>query len=329
MTETINLCSPETGDLLIYNPSSQCYESSKNEVFPVVNKIPRFVSSENYTSNFGFQWNLFSEIQIDSRDGSHDYSLERLEAETNWKWDLLRNKNLLEVGSGAGRFTDVMLRYSEANIYSVDSSNAVEANLRNNQLFAGRRLHLFQADIYNLPFPTSQFDITLCLGVLQHTPDFKKSLKSLVEMTAVGGDVIVDFYEIRGFWTFIHAKYLLRPLLKRLEHPTLLLIVRVLVSIFFPLSLALNYLSLGFLCRFLPIADVGKTIPTSQRLEQAFRWALLDTFDMFSPTHDHPQRIVTVKRWLEEFGVEVKFADRVKFGKDGHEAAVVRGTKLA
>jgi len=55
-------------------------------------------------------------------------------------------------------------------------------------------------------------------------------------------------------------------------------------------------------------------------------WVILDTFDMFSPEHDHPQRIVTVRRWFEEYGMEISFAGFVKYEKD-KMVTVVKGIK--
>ena len=31
-------------------------------------------------------------------------------------------------------------------------------------------------------------------------------------------------------------------------------------------------------------------------------WAILDTFDMYSPAHDHPQTISVVKKWFASAG---------------------------
>ncbi|MEI2748908.1 MAG: methyltransferase domain-containing protein [Ferruginibacter sp.] len=57
---------------------------------------------------------------------------------------------MLEVGSGAGRFTQIALDHTKANLYSVDYSNAVEANYKNNG--PNQRLKLYQASVYELPF---------------------------------------------------------------------------------------------------------------------------------------------------------------------------------
>jgi hypothetical protein len=55
-------------------------------------------------------------------------------------------------------------------------------------------------------------------------------------------------------------------------------------------------------------------------------WVVLDTFDMFSPEHDHPQKISTVKKWFEEFGAEVNFAGFMMYNGN-KRIAVVKGVK--
>jgi len=58
---------------------------------------------------------------------------------------------------------------------------------------------------------------------------------------------------------------------------------------------------------------------------QRREWALLDTFDMLSPEHDHPQRIADVAAMFERYGASVDFAGYVDL--DGARTPVVRGHK--
>ena len=53
------------------------------------------------------------------------------------------------------------------------------------------RFHLFQASIYEMPFPDNSFHKVFCLGVLQHTPDFEQSIQSLVQKAKTGGEIVV------------------------------------------------------------------------------------------------------------------------------------------
>ena len=72
-----------------------------------------------------------------------------------------------------------------------------------------------------MPFAKAQFDKVLCLGVLQHTPNFEQSVQSLIEMVKPGGELVVDFYGVNGFWTKLQAKYLYRPFTKKMSNEKL------------------------------------------------------------------------------------------------------------
>lgn len=261
-----------------------------------------FVPNDNYTSNFGFQWNTFRETQMDSHDQSN-YTKNRFFAVTAWTPESLKDKTMLEVGSGAGRFTEVILKHTPvAALYSVDYSNAVEANYKNNG--EDKRLKLFQASIYELPFAPAQFDRVFCLGVLQHTPDFKKSVQCLVDMVKPGGELVVDFYPIRGWWTKVNAKYIMRPFTRKMPHDKLLKRIRRHAGWMISLSRFFNRIGIGrWVNRFIPIVDIT-TLPQNLPPDKFKEWVVLDTFDVYSPEYDNPQRISTVKRWFEEFGMK-------------------------
>ena len=78
--------------------------------------------------------------------------------------------------------------------------------------------------------------------------------------------------------------------------------------------------------RFIPVCDIRGTLPSNLSKEQLREWVVLDTFDMFSPEHDHPQKISTVKKWFEEFGAEVSFAGFMMYNGN-KRIAVVKGVK--
>lgn len=83
--------------------------------FEIINGVPRFVPNDNYTASFGFQWNKFQKTQIDREQDQFNFSRERLLTVTGWNKEDLSDKNILEVGSGAGRFTKVLLEETKAN----------------------------------------------------------------------------------------------------------------------------------------------------------------------------------------------------------------------
>ncbi len=298
---------------------------SEGNSFPIIKGVPRIAELENYTKNFGKQWNKFDKTQLDREIDEMNFSKDRFFAETHWDQEDLAGKGVLEVGSGAGRFSKVVLEHTKAVLYSVDYSDAVTANLKNNSQIAPDRFHLFQASIYEMPFQNDSFDKVFCLGVLQHTPDFDASVKSLISKTKPGGEIVVDFYPIKGWWTKIHAKYILRPITKRLNHTRLMNWIEMNIDWLIKTEQALHKLGLGLIVRFLPIVDIQGTFPKSLSKAEIREWAVLDTFDMFSPAYDNPQRIKDVVAMFKRHGAEVTFAGFEHF--NGYSSAVVRGVK--
>lgn len=297
----------------------------EGNTFPIIDGVPRIASLENYTENFGVQWNRFDKTQLDREEEGRNLSSKRFFAETHWDQYDLSGKNVLEVGSGAGRFSKVVLQHTNAILYSVDYSDAVTVNFKNNSSIAPDRFNLFQASIYALPFPDNSFDKVFCMGVLQHTPDFDASVKSLINKAKPDAEIVVDFYPIKGWWTKVSAKYILRPFTKRLSHQRLMGLIDSNIDWLIKAERILHVLGLGVLARFLPVVDTQRTFPKYLSESEKREWAVLDTFDMFSPEYDDPQRIEDVVTMFKRHGADVTFAGFEYF--DGFSAAVVRGIK--
>jgi ubiquinone/menaquinone biosynthesis C-methylase UbiE len=319
----VPLINPANGQVL--QKKGDTYIDESGNAFPIVRGVPRFVTESNYTDSFGFQWNKFQKTQIDTA-ANLTLSRDRFFAESGWDKEDLTGKDMLEVGSGAGRFSQVVLDHTKANLYSVDYSDAVSANFRNNG-HHGERFKLFQASVYEMPFPDNSFDKVFCFGVLQHTPDFKKSVEQLIKKAKPGAEVVVDFYPIKGWWTKVHAKYIFRPITKRWSHEKLLRRIEKNANWMIKTYKFFDKIGIGRVVnRFIPIVDIKGTLPPNLNPQELREWVILDTFDMFSPEHDHPQRISTVKKWFEEFGMQVTFADYIIFGNN-YSAATVKGIK--
>jgi SAM-dependent methyltransferase len=206
----------------------------------------------------------------------------------------------------------------------VDYSNAVEANFKNNG--PNERLHLFQASIYEMPFANEQFDKVFCFGVLQHTPDVERSVKTLIEMAKPGAELIVDFYPVNGWWSKVNAKYILRPWTKKLSNEKLFKKIDRNIDWLIKTYQFFSRIGLGKLVnRFLPIVDIDGTLPKNLTKEQLREWCVLDTFDMFSPEYDQPQKISTVVGWFNKYGMQEVWGGFAHY--DAFKAAVVKGIK--
>ena len=321
--QTIPFINPSNGLLLerAQRGESMIYVDQVGCVFRFERDILFIEDEDNYTNSFGFQWNRFRLTQIDEVQGSRDSEV-RLFATTGWTEEDLDNKNILEVGCGAGRFTNVLLTKTTALVHSIDYSDSINVTRDNNEKFTDR-LRLARASIYKIPFPDKAFDKVLCLGVLQHTPSVEDSLRSLIRKVKPGGELVVDFYELKGWYTKIHCKYLLRPLTTRMPPDLLLRIITMSTPLMLRLFDTLYSLRLGVFTRFLPIADIrgsSKARGEAARLQSA----ILDTFDAFSPEFDSPTTIKRVVEIVTQEGLTVKFAGRVSYHNG--QAAVVRAT---
>jgi SAM-dependent methyltransferase len=323
MQQAISLVNPLTQSTLQITPEG--LTDGNSVVFPHKNGAYRIVQDDNYTQNFGYQWNKFTATQIDSAQNNSQISYNRFFAQTGWDKEDLQNKNMLEVGSGAGRFSQIVLDHTKANLFSVDYSNAVEANFKNNGHHQNR-LQLFQASVYEMPFAKAQFDKVFCFGVIQHTPDVKKTVQSILEMAKPGGEVIIDFYCVNGWWTKVQAKYIFRPITKKWSHEKLLKKIEKNIDWMISASKFFNKIGIGALTnRFIPICDIKGTMPQGLTKQELREWCILDTFDMFSPEYDQPQKIATVKSWFEQNGMEQVWGGQIYY--DQCVSYLVKGIK--
>jgi SAM-dependent methyltransferase len=283
--------------------------------FPILRGVPRFVPMENYAASFGWQWNMHRRTQYDSYTGAH-ISEDRFFRETRWP-RRLQGETVLEVGCGAGRFTEHAV-CTGAMVVSLDYSDAVDANYTSHGSI--RNLLIVQGDIYAMPFKANSFDKVFCFGVLQHTPVVREAFMSLPRFLKPGGNLVIDVYAV-NWKIFFKSYYLWRPFTRRIRHERLYEIVRRYVNSMWPVITLIGWLPAGRLANraLFSIADYrGKVALSDDMLKE---WAILDTFDTFSPRYDKPQFLSTVRGWFTEAGLtEID----VTFGYNGIEG---RGTK--
>jgi len=105
---------------------------------------------------------------------------------------------------------------------------------------------------------------------------------------------------------------------KRMNKELLYKITRLFVPILIPCTRLLRNFFGRIGARVSPIVEYAH-LGISPEINR--EWAILDTFDMYSPAHDHPQSLRAVKRWFSEAGFIDAF---VWYGPNG---IVGRGEK--
>src|SRR5260370_11768583 len=90
--------------------------------FPIARGIPRFVASDGYAANFGFEWNLHNKTQLDT--ATERESEETFHIKAGFEPRDVDGKLVLDVGCGMGRFTDGASRWG-ATVVGIDLTSAV------------------------------------------------------------------------------------------------------------------------------------------------------------------------------------------------------------
>jgi SAM-dependent methyltransferase len=273
--------------------------------YPMVNGLPRFVPLENYAAAFGAQWNMFPKTQLDSHSGVA-VSETRLARCMNGELQAVTGKLILEAGSGAGRFTEVLLKYG-ALVHSFDYSNAVEANASNNG--TSESLNLAQADIRSIPFERLSYDYVICLGVVQHTPIPEQSIRCLWEMVKPGGILVFDHYKWTLRWILPppirDCVGLYRWIILKLAGPLRFPLVKRLTDFWFPLHWRFrdSLFVQRVLRRVSPVIFHYPEIRLKDR-QAHYEWSLLDTHDSTTDFYKHMRTPYEIESVLRSLGAE-------------------------
>jgi len=326
-----SLRAPVTGEPLTREDDELVSPSGKR--FPIVNGIPRFVETEAYAADFGSQWKRFPKTQLDSYTGE-PISRGRLARCFGGELPNVKGRRVLEAGSGAGRFTEVLLDHG-ALLDSFDMSTAVEANAINN---GAKPFTLVQADIRAMPFEPNSYDYVVCLGVLQHTPSTEESIAKLWEMLRPGGRLVIDHYDWNrwrlpppiGDVSKVYRRYFLR-LPREKRWPA----VQRHVDRWFPYYWRYrdNRWAQRILGRVAGIAFYYPSLPLKTR-EEFYQWSLLDTHDAMTDVYKRYRTARSIRRTLERLGgvdvIAIQGSKGIE-GGNGVEATCVKppfGTSL-
>ena len=297
---------------LFLTPDAAFYACSSGCQYEIKDQIPRFVPLENYASSFGLQWKTFRKTQLDSYTRL-PVSRDRLARIVGGSLEIFRGRNVLEAGCGAGRFTEVMLE-AGANVLAVDISTAVDANFQNCRRYPN--YYVCQADILAIPVPPGQFDIVVCIGVVQHTPDPEQTIGVLCSHVKPGGLLFIDHYTYGYEVTAVRRR--MREFLLKRDRRFSLRFVQFLTTALWPMHVVFNRLrsirGFGKIRRaFLswsPIVDYHDAYP-SLGSKLLYQWAFLDTHDTLTDYYKHLRSAEEIRDSLSSYdmiNVQVEYA---------------------
>ncbi len=262
-------------------------EILENQKF-LIKKKNIFINDKinDYSSNFGIQWNKFPLTQFDSHTG-YPLTKNRLFNNSGWDFKELKNKLVVELGSGAGRFTEVLLT-TGCFLISVEMSDAINVNAKNNK---SENIIFLKSSLNELNFLNNLFDFVLCYGVAQHTPNLISTYKSCYALGKNGGKISIDHYI-----KFIYptTKSIWRPITKRINPEILLKIIKFYIPYYFPIDTFIKTKLPTFmskLIRFIlpiPCSNYTNVKNVPQERNKLVEWAIMDTFDALGAKYDKP-----------------------------------------
>jgi ubiquinone/menaquinone biosynthesis C-methylase UbiE len=107
-----------------------------------------------------------------------------------------RQKTVLDVGTGTGRAA-LLLAKGGARVTGVDASEAMLAVARQRAAVEGVNIRFQVGDAHALDFPDRSFDVAVCLRVLMHTPEWRRSVHELCRVAE--RLVVVDYPSVTSF----------------------------------------------------------------------------------------------------------------------------------
>lgn len=267
---------------------------SSTQTYDITNGIPRFVKNEGYSDNFGWQWNKWARVQFEKDNigrpmAGHTTDMFKKITELNER--KIKDKVVLDIGCGPGRFVDTSLLLGAGLVVAIDYSSAIDAAKNN---FSNSDKILFvQGDALNLPFKDCMFDYAYSIGVLHHTPNPEDGVNEAFRVIKEKAEFSVAVYSKGGFydfppvqlwrrffkllWPFLghYPPYLYSQFFGRLNH-----YIRKLSR---PLSLVIRL--------FFPSITLGDV-----------RWSVLDTFDSVTPSYQSAHTVFEVYEWYRNTG---------------------------
>ena len=278
---------------ILYNFFSNNFQKSKEGIY-ILNK------EDSYTKNFGKQWRNYNKVQIDSFNNfkiSKNFLKKIIFSEIEY----LKGKNILEIGCGAGRFTEYLAPLSNICV-STDLSSSIYYNVAKNS----KNLFLVKADFLKLN-SKKKFDVVICRGVLQHTPNPLQSILKLYEFIDKKGIVFFDIYSMPKIG-FLHPKYFFwRPLIKKFftyENFEIFLKKNIKILLYIKRKIKYVFFNSNFISDiFIPVWDYkDKLILNEKQLED---WAILDTLDGIYAKYDNPINNKKLLKFLKKNNINL------------------------
>jgi 2-polyprenyl-3-methyl-5-hydroxy-6-metoxy-1,4-benzoquinol methylase len=256
--------------------------------FPIRSGVPRLLTQlaageRQVQRAFNFEHARYGDsLRVHFRPELIDELCQDVRLPATW----FAGKRCLDAGCGSGRWSYALASVG-AEVVAVDlTDSGVAATRQALDRFPGAEV--YQASLFELPFPHESFDFVMSWGVLHHTASTHAAFRRLVPLVKPGGTLYVMLYErtaprYRLLTEVVRAA--LRALPDHLRYRACrLLVIR-------------NPALYRVVSPWLKVCDAS-----GARSEADVSTLVFDTFDAYSPRYNHVHTQTEVRRWFHEAG---------------------------
>lgn len=332
------LTDPETGQplkLAIYDQQGphviSGLLSSPSHQYPIIDGVPRltpqsqmkrsttFTTHQQKTADsFSYEWNnIYQENKFEKQNFLH--FLHPFITESD-----LKNKKLLDVGCGSGRFTKQTALCGAEIVVATDVGNCVKAAFELTQDLPNACI--VQADLYHMPVKNFA-DLTLSIGVLHHLPEPQTGFSKLTATVKPGGQYLIWVYNRRHNFRAVYVFESIRKITRHIPKS-------ILYKLCYLPGTAVHFIN--YLTHFfnnIGANQLAKKVPFSYYANFPYSMKLNDAFDVLATPKSNYYYVEEIERWFKEANLlDARFYEHPEAGitaigslqKSSHEFKSIR-----
>lgn len=245
----------------------------------------KFLEHQKKTGeSFAYEWeNIYKENDFEKNNFLHFLS-------PYIKEEDIKNKTVLDIGCGSGRFTKWGSLCGAETVFGTDLGESVEVAYKLTKNMDN--ICIVQADIYNMPFK-NQFDIAYSIGVLHHLPKPQEGFLRLPRVLKSGAKMLIWVYNRKNNKRALYFYEPLRTMFKKLPKSLLFklcYIPGVVVHL-------LNYLTHFF--NFIGAKKLAQKMPFAYYANFPFNMKLNDAFDVLATPKSNYYYREEIEKWFQ------------------------------
>lgn len=262
----------------------------------------------NYSQSFFEEYRIFPKIQLDSFNKLR-LNENRFYNNSQWLKKELLNKNILEIGSGSGKFTEILLN-TKCNLVTTDINDSILINYKNN--FSKKFLNkvfFIKNNVDQIFLRDNSFDYVILYGILQNVYNQKEIIKDSISKLKKGGKLTLDVTKANKLGLhLLNPKYFWRHLFKRINHKKTLYFLNLIIPKFIKIDTFLKK-KFGFCGRIIskiifPFPLINYFfLPLNDKIK--LQMSILDTFDALVSKYDKPLTKKRLKKMINKIEKEL------------------------